>query len=285
MIASSAARWSVSDSSRRVSSNSRAFSRRHAQAGRDRAQQPDVGFGKRILAIEVLEGDDPLGLVADDERRPEGGPGRLTGQRSRFSECRELGQGVQEQRLARLQDAQADRDRRRAGPRPSVLEGDRLIGEADSALDRVRELHQVGLPVVDPDIDDLGVEDLADLVADQVIHRLHVELGREALLDARDDRQLGRSLVGLGQEPPRLVEQARVLERNAHARREGRQQALVGLGVRLRRLGGYGDDPEHPARRPRSARRGTIPCRARPRRRRARRLPRRARAEAAGPSR
>ena len=39
-----------------------------------------------------------------------------------------------------------------------------------------------------------------DLVADEVVHRLHVELGGEALLDAVDDRQLGRPLVGLGQQ-------------------------------------------------------------------------------------
>ena len=53
----------------------------------------------------------------------------------------------------------------------------------------------------------------------------------EALLDAVDDRQLGRALVGLGQEPLGLVEQARVLERDAHARGERRDEALVGLGV------------------------------------------------------
>ena len=38
-------------------------------------------------------------------------------------------------------------------------------------------------PVVavdDPDVDDLRVEDLLDLVADEVVHRLHVELGGEA---------------------------------------------------------------------------------------------------------
>ena len=41
-----------------------------------------------------------------------------------------------------------------------------------------------------------------------------------------DDRQLGRALVGLGQQPLRLVEQARVLEGDAHARRERAQQPL-----------------------------------------------------------
>ena len=44
-----------------------------------------------------------------------------------------------------------------------------------------------------------------------------------------DDRQLGGTLVGLGEQALRLVEQAGVLERDAHARGDRRQQALVGL--------------------------------------------------------
>ena len=81
--------------------------------------------------------------------------------------------------------------------------------------------------IEDPDVDDLGVEDLADLVADEVVHRLHVELGGEALLDAVDDRQLGCALVGLGEQSLRLVEQPGVLERDAQARGEGREKADV----------------------------------------------------------
>ena len=93
----------------------------------------------------------------------------------------------------------------------------------------------LGLVVEIADVDDLGVEDLLDLVADEVVHRLHVELGGQALLDAVDDRQLGGALVGLGQEALGLVEQAGVLERDAHARGERAEQPLVGLaeGVRL----------------------------------------------------
>ena len=50
--------------------------------------------------------------------------------------------------------------------------------------------------------------------------RLEVELGRQALLDAVDDGQLGRALLGLLQQALRLVEQARVLQRHAHAGRQ-----------------------------------------------------------------
>ena len=99
-------------------------------------------------------------------------------------------------------------------------------------------------PIEDRDIDDLGVEDLADLVADEVVHRLHVELGREALLDAGDDGQLGGSLVGLGQQTAGLGKQACVLEGDAHARGEGAEKPGVGIvvGVSLGAL--QGDDPD-----------------------------------------
>ena len=54
-------------------------------------------------------------------------------------------------------------------------------------------------------------------------------LRRQALLDAVDDGQLGGSLVGLGQQPLRLVEEAGVLEGDAEAEREGRQEPDVRL--------------------------------------------------------
>ena len=62
---------------------------------------------------------------------------------------------------------------------------------------------------------------LAQLVAHQVDDGLEVELGGHALLDAVDDRQLGVALLGLLQQPLRLVEQARVLQRHAHAGGDG----------------------------------------------------------------
>ena len=60
-------------------------------------------------------------------------------------------------------------------------------------------------------------EALAQLVADQVDDRLEVELRRQPLLDAVDDRQLGGALLGLLEQALGLVEQARVLQRHAHA--------------------------------------------------------------------
>ena len=69
---------------------------------------------------------------------------------------------------------------------------------------------------------DLGVEDRLDPVADGVVDRLLVELARDRILHAVDQRQLGVPL-------PRLVHQPRVLERDAQAARQRLQELLVGL--------------------------------------------------------
>src|SRR3989304_267775 len=116
------------------------------------------------------------------------------------------GVAVEGQRLAAAHDVAAEADERHG-----------LVREANAALDGIGEAHQAGILVVDADIDDLGVEDVLDLVANEVVHGLHVELRRQALLDAVDDGQLGRALGGLGQQALRLVEEPRVLERHAHA--------------------------------------------------------------------
>ena len=70
----------------------------------------------------------------------------------------------------------------------------------------------------------VDAQHLAQLVADQLDDRLEVELAGHALLDAVDDRELGVALLGLLQQPLRLVEQARVLERDAHARGDRGEQ-------------------------------------------------------------
>ena len=110
--------------------------------------------------------------------------------------------------------------------RKGELDRRRLVWEADASLDRVRVSSQPGGEVEDPDVDDLRVEDLLDLVADHVVDRLHLEFARKGLLDAVDQRQLRVPL-------PRLVHEARVLERHAEAARERAQQPLVGLVERV----------------------------------------------------
>ena len=83
--------------------------------------------------------------------------------------------------------------------------------------------------VVPADADLAGLEHLAQLVADQVDDGLEVELGGHALLDAVDHCELGGALLGFLQQPLRLVEQARVFQRHAHARGHGAEQPHLGF--------------------------------------------------------
>ena len=78
------------------------------------------------------------------------------------------------------------------------------------------------VPVVEPaDADVAGVQQIAQLVAHQIDDALEVERPRHAALDAVDHREFGGALLGLLQQPLGLVEQARVLERDAHACSDG----------------------------------------------------------------
>mgnify|MGYP003693861707 CR=1 FL=1 len=87
--------------------------------------------------------------------------------------------------------------------------------------------------IVDADAHVRLLEDLADLVADRVVDALDVELGGERRLHAVDDRELGGALLALLEQALRLVEEARVLERDAHAVGERLQQAHVGIAERV----------------------------------------------------
>ena len=99
------------------------------------------------------------------------------------------------------------------------------------------ELVQIENPVVrcvvPPDADVAGRENLAQLVAHEVDDALEVERSCDALLDAVDHRQLGVALLGFLQQSLRLVEQASVLQRHAHAGGHGGQQALIRLAKRV----------------------------------------------------
>ena len=70
----------------------------------------------------------------------------------------------------------------------------------------------------------MGVEDLLDLVADDVVDRLVVELARDRILDAVDQRELGVPL-------PRLLDRARARECGADVLSDEREQVFVVLGV------------------------------------------------------
>ena len=125
---------------------------------------------------------------------------------------------LDDDRLACLVDVPPEADQR---------DGD--LRDIDAALDAVGEADHLRLRVVDCDVDDLGVEDVPDLVANERVHPTHLQLLGQALLDAVDDREFGGTLVGLGEEALRLVEQAGVLGGDAEAGSQRGEESHVGF--------------------------------------------------------
>ena len=105
--------------------------------------------------------------------------------------------------------------------------------DARAVLDLVEEVRRARVVVVPADADGVDVQHLAQLVADQLDDRLERERAGDSLLDAVDDGELGVALLGLLQQALGLVEQARVLERDTHARGDRLQQTHVLLGERV----------------------------------------------------
>ena len=202
---------------------------RDAHARGHGIQQPDFGFAERVLALVVLEDDraeHPVAAQNRDEHR------RLTvvgawndtdAQRGR------LGLVVHHERLARC-----------GQPLPCAARCRRGGGHdlPDAVLVLIQVVKQVCRRIVPADADVAGAEHFAQLVADEVDDRLEVELGGDALLDAVDDGELGGALLALLEQPLRLVEEPRVLERDAHAVGERLQQPDVGLAEGVLALAG-----------------------------------------------
>jgi len=189
---------------------------RHAHAVGERLEEADVGVAVSVLALHVDEVDQPAGLVPDDQRHIKG---RLFVQRAGQGVTAVLfrlvlGIFVDDDRFARSNDVSCKSHL----PKETGLDGDPFAVFIDVGV-----VDQTGLRIVDADAQVRLIEDLADLVADGIVDALHVELGGERLLHAGDDRQLrGALLLGLEQ-ALRLVEEARVLERDGHRIGERRE--------------------------------------------------------------
>ena len=243
MTASSAARSFVSAKQALRLVEQPGVLERDAHARGKRAQQTLVGLRERVL-LELLERDHPGHPIAAHDRDAEE---RL---RVRAADL----DGTEDVRLVvRAHPYGAgglDDAARQARPE---LTG-RPRSSRSPCVDRVRELDRVRGRVVERDEHRLRVEDRADPLADQVDDRLELELLGERRADLVDDRQLGRPLIGLGQQVLRLVEQPGVLEGDAEARGERVEESLVGFreGIRLEAL-------ETDRRRSRGCRPGSAP--------------------------
>ncbi len=189
---------------------------RDAQASGQRLQELLVGIGECVLPVEVLERDHARRLAARTEGHVQHRLRHLARQhRVAVAVWAPSGVLVDQERLAGLDHV---------APEPDQL--DRLVRISDAALDRVREAQEPRGLVMDADVDDLSVEDLLELVADEVVDCLRVELAGDRRLNAVDQRELGVALSS-------LVYQPRVLERDAQASGQRLQELLVGVGERV----------------------------------------------------
>ena len=186
---------------------------RDAEAAGEGDEQPLVCLREGVLPVDVLERDNADRVTRSEQRHEQDRLRRFAGdQHLDAPPCGLAGDVlVDHQRLAGLEHVAVEPARRRFHVEPLA------------ALDRVRGDEVPGCLVEHRDQDGLGVEDLLDLVADEVVDRLRVELAGDRRLDAVDQRELGVSLAG-------LVDEARVVERDAEAAGERDEQPLVGLG-------------------------------------------------------
>ena len=145
----------------------------------------------------VLEQEGSGHPVAADDWHVDGGT-RLVGA---WHYAHAVGDGLGE----RVED---DRRKRLAHPlaRPAGQGNRRRDLQALAVLVLVQVMHHPGLGIHQADADVLGAQDLAQFVADQVDDGLEVEFRRHALLDAVDHGHFGRALLGLLEQPLRLVE-------------------------------------------------------------------------------
>ncbi len=187
------------------------------EAAGQRGEQALVVLAERVRPVDVLERQDAGGAFAEQQRDEERRLGGVAAQHDWIAvpfghlRCALL----EKQGLARFHDVLAEADQRY-----------RLLVEALTAFDHVRETQQPARLIVDRDAHDLGVEDRLELVSDEVVDRLRIELAGDRRLDAVDQRKLGITLT-------RLVNELRVVERDPQAAGDRRQQSLIGLVERV----------------------------------------------------
>ena len=151
----------------------------------------------------ALDADHADRLRPDDDRHAEVG---ADGRPDRAVESLERLLLVQQERGPALEDLRGQ----------PVAVGERLLRLLQSVFDVVGELDHVGALIVQGHVDDVGLERLAQLVAEAFDQDVEPQLLGDRLADVVHDRQLGRVLS-------RLLEQPGVLERDAQAARERRR--------------------------------------------------------------
>ena len=220
-------RCSVSFSSRCVSSKSARSRSATPMLAATVREQAHLGFAECVLTLVVPKHDHAGSSVAADDRRVDGGTidlvsaHRIDAIRSRPSSARvppccamTTGERVRST-LPPIRREAADRGARETLCRVRTHRGVR----PDSSLRSYQRM-----PMVSPV---LNIS--RSLSPTRSMMAWKSSFDGQPLLDAVDDRELGGALLGLLQQPLRLVEEARILERDAHARGDRAEQAHLGL--------------------------------------------------------
>ena len=160
-----------------------------------------------MLPVQVVQRDDPRTSAAHEERDEHRRLGRLAGDRDRipcfFTPSFHV--LVDDDGFPRLQRDLAE-----------THDPDRVIDQSLTTLKRIGEPDLTCLVIDHTDVHGLRVEDLVEPLADEVVHRLHLEVLGEPPLDVVDEGELGVPLAC-------LLEEARVLESDTQVPRERRE--------------------------------------------------------------
>ena len=183
--------------------------------GRDRAEQVLVGVAEASFLARALHADGADRFAARHDRNPQVRLGRGSHPCHADRAGSRVQRFVDDQRLGRRDDL----------ARPPLA--DRLRTYVVAI--HVREANEARLLVHERDVDDVRAEGLAHLLADELDQRLQLELRGDRLPDGIDRGQLGGALRRLLEQDLGLLEQARVLQRDAHAARERGEQPHVGI--------------------------------------------------------
>src|SRR5262249_28623653 len=103
--------------------------------------------------------------------------------------------------------------------------------KTSSMLEKIRHGHGACLPITQRDRHVLSTGDLGNFVAHEIDDGLKIKFRRQPLLHAVDNGELCGALFAFLEQALSLVEQARVLERDAHRVAERLQHPHVGFAV------------------------------------------------------
>src|SRR3990172_4099689 len=104
---------------------------------------------------------------------------------------------------------------------------------AFASLDAISDGYPIFCPVIQIDLDDIGLEYLPDLFPNQINDCFVVQLGRQSLLYTVNDGEFGIALLRVLKETLGFLEETHILDRDHSLVGEGPDQPDLPLGQQL----------------------------------------------------